>query len=189
MDEHHLFGELLDDFVLESSRRLEIIEKALLEIGEQASATSPGAVEDIRRELHTLKGNAGMMGLREIQSRAHEMEEAIVHGDALTAEQTTFLLQGVDTIRTLLRLASGHDGSDSASPESAIPDTAQSGLMVQVAAVDAIVELLADSMILGSRLARQIEMLGEPAEPMAIAWEALQKTLTTIHRRALALRL
>jgi two-component system chemotaxis sensor kinase CheA len=171
MGNNPLFGELLDAFVLESSRRLETIEQALLEIDERPSANTAEAVADLRRELHTLKGNAGMMGFRDIQARAHELEETIADGQPLTAEQTSLLLHGIDDIRTLIHT----DHS--------------SGLTVPVAAVDAIVELLADSMILGSRLSRQIEALGEDAEPMALAWEALEKTLTAIHRRTLALRL
>jgi two-component system chemotaxis sensor kinase CheA len=174
MGDNPLFGELLDEFVLESSRRLETIEQALLAIGERPSANTEKAVAGLRRELHTLKGNAGMMGFRDIQSRAHQLEEAIVDGQPLTAEKTSLLLHGVDEIRALMH---GPTTADS------------SGLTVPVAAVDAIVELLADSMILGSRLARQIEILGEDAEPMALAWEALEKTLTAIHRRTLALRL
>ncbi len=183
------FGDLLEEFVIESYRRLEAVEQALLQIGEHTAENTPEALANVRRELHTIKGNAGMMGFRDIQNRTHWMEDAISGNQRFTAEQTSLLLLGVDEVRVLLRAAAGDDSTIEASSEAAIPDTAQSGLLVQVAAVDAIVELLADSMILGSRLSRQIELLGEPAEAVSLAWEALEKTLTTIHRRALALRL
>jgi two-component system chemotaxis sensor kinase CheA len=187
MAEEAFFRELFDEFLLESSRRLETIEQILLGIGERPSLNTPAAIEQIRRELHTIKGTAGMMGVGEMQRCAHQLEDEISGHQTLSAEQVSSLLAGVDQFRALQQIAAQQNSGGQETAES-IADSG-SALVVPVAAVEALVELLADSVILGSRLSRQIEALGEAGEPIALAWEALEKTLTSIHRRALALRL
>jgi two-component system chemotaxis sensor kinase CheA len=94
--------ELLRDFESEAQERLERLEELLL----AAPAAAPGGVRDlvdgVRRELHTLKGNAGMMGLGDLQAAAHAMEDLV--GD-LEARRPRLqrLLAAHDRLRALLK--------------------------------------------------------------------------------------
>ncbi|HXO28180.1 MAG TPA: Hpt domain-containing protein, partial [Thermoanaerobaculia bacterium] len=98
--------ELLRDFESEAQERLERLEELLL----AAPAAAPGGVRDlvdgVRRELHTLKGNAGMMGLGDLQAAAHAMEDLV--GD-LEARRPRLqrLLAAHDRLRALLKSVVG----------------------------------------------------------------------------------
>jgi two-component system chemotaxis sensor kinase CheA len=94
--------ELLRDFESEAQERLERLEELLL----AAPSAAPGGVRElvdgVRRELHTLKGNAGMMGLGDLQAAAHAMEDMV--GD-LEARRPRLqrLLAALDSLRALLK--------------------------------------------------------------------------------------
>ncbi len=94
--------ELLHDFESEAQERLERLEELLL----AAPAAAPGGVRElvdgIRREIHTLKGNAGMMGLGELQAAAHAMEDLV--GDLeVRRPRLQRLLAALDRLRALLK--------------------------------------------------------------------------------------
>lgn len=94
--------ELLRDFESEAQERLERLEELLL----AAPSAAPGGVRElvdgIRRELHTLKGNAGMMGLGDLQAAAHAMEDLV--GDLESPRpRVERLLAALDRLRALLK--------------------------------------------------------------------------------------
>jgi two-component system chemotaxis sensor kinase CheA len=94
--------ELLRDFESEAQERLERLEELLL----AAPSAAPGGVRElvdgIRRELHTLKGNAGMMGLGDLQAAAHAMEDLV--GDLESPRpRVERLLAALDHLRALLK--------------------------------------------------------------------------------------
>jgi two-component system chemotaxis sensor kinase CheA len=186
MDEQDLFGQLAGEFLLEAAQRIDQIEQTLLRVGESPAANTAEALNDIRRELHTLKGNAGMMGLHELQHRTHAMEELLAGAELLSASHTEQLLSGVDDLRALVAAAApSSDGTSEAAG-----DGTPSGLLIAASAIDAMVDMVADSMILGSHLSGLLAAVGgDKGERLVEAYEALQKNLTAIHRRALALRL
>ncbi len=90
--------ELLDDFLLEAEERLTRIEVALLASVEAGVEARRGSFREVRRELHTLKGNSGMMGLSGLQALAHELEDEV---DRLDPENPDFtaLLAGLDRFK------------------------------------------------------------------------------------------
>ena len=191
MDDASFFDELAAEFHLESARRLDAVEQALLAAGETASTDHSEILDGVRRELHTLKGNAAMMGLKAMQERAHAVEEVIGKTRTLSVELTNRILQGVDDLRALLRAAAHRDDGPAAAGPGA-PEEDAGGLLIASSAVDELVELLADSTILGARLSGLIQgatALGEQGEQMLLAYQQLEKNLTAIHRRALAMRL
>src|SRR4051794_30302698 len=100
-------GELFADFLLEARERLARLEARLLAAAE-AGAADAEALEEIRLQLHTLKGNAGIVGLLALQELAHELEDLAAAPDAADLEE---MLHGVDRCREMLQNA--EDGRSS----------------------------------------------------------------------------
>jgi len=174
--------ELLRDFESEAQERLERLEELLL----AAPAAAPGGVRDlvdgVRRELHTLKGNAGMMGLGDLQAAAHAMEDLV--GD-LEARRPRLqrLLAALDRLRALLKAvvavgAPGTAGAAGTAGEAAAAGATDSleamgaagtaapappaggaatepggGVRIPFATLDSLVDLLAEMVIARGRLA------------------------------------
>ena len=67
---------LFGDFLLESRERLDRLEEMLL-AGSAAGLLGSGGLEEVQRELHTLKGNAGLVGLAAMQTEAHALEDLV----------------------------------------------------------------------------------------------------------------
>lgn len=93
--------ELLDDFLFETDERLTRIEVSLLAAVDAMPEARELSFREVRRELHTLKGNAGMMGLVELQALAHQLEDLV---DELDPENPDLapLLSGLDRFKTNL---------------------------------------------------------------------------------------
>lgn len=113
------FDDFLTDFTVEAQERCDRVEELLL--------AGPGRLEEISRELHTLKGNAGMVGLRELQEAAHAMEEQ---------SDPEALLKALDEFRRLL---------DPSRPT-------RSTIRVPFSALDELVDLLAEIIVFRNRL-------------------------------------
>ncbi|MEM9293077.1 MAG: chemotaxis protein CheW [Acidobacteriota bacterium] len=96
------FKELLEDFVLEARERADTVEEMLLSLAEASAEEREQKVARAKRQLHTLKGNSGMMGFGELQTLAHEIEDAVEALD-LESPEIDELLQQLDRFRLLLR--------------------------------------------------------------------------------------
>ena len=96
------FAELLGDFLLESRERVARVEVALLAIAEHPDSGRAAHVDLIKRELHTLKGNSGMMGMEEIQRLSHALEDDLE--SALEDDNVGTLLERLDALGELLEL-------------------------------------------------------------------------------------
>ncbi|MCB1055516.1 MAG: chemotaxis protein CheW [Acidobacteria bacterium] len=199
------FQELFEDFVLEARERLDAVEELLLALPGQAAAQRPEAMAQARRELHTLKGNSGMMGLSELQQLAHGMEDQVDELD-LERPQVVGLLEGVDTFRRLLRrLVQGESetaeaGTDQDLLGEASQELALGGVRVPFSELDALVELQAEVLLYRNRLADGMERLRRRLAPEAReshdAWDeteavrqSLEKTLDFAQDRILKLRM
>ncbi|HYN20953.1 MAG TPA: Hpt domain-containing protein, partial [Thermoanaerobaculia bacterium] len=60
--------------MLESQERLGRLEELLLAAADGDEVT-PDVLQEIKLQLHTLKGNSGIVGLADLQSSAHELED------------------------------------------------------------------------------------------------------------------
>ena len=168
--------ELLRDFESEAQERLERLEDLLLAAPSAAPGGAREMVDGIRRELHTLKGNAGMMGLGDLQAAAHAMEDLV--GDLESPRpRVERLLAALDRLRILLKTvgAAGPAGATE-TPDSAgavgkaqAPDPAApappaggagiepgSGVRIPFATLDSLVDLLAEMVIARGRLAEAL---------------------------------
>jgi two-component system chemotaxis sensor kinase CheA len=141
-------------------------------------------LEDARRELHTLKGNAGMVGLRDLQTAAHVLEDKIEVADLRE------LLHELDDYRTLLNAVTHAD-------EATTERTAQPLRAVRVpfSALDELVDLLAEMVVFRNRLDDAIVRGAhsgadeESWRDVMAAHDALGKTLALLQDHIMAVRM
>ncbi len=137
MDVLHIEPEILTDFLADAERRLAAVNAILRKPGRDAS-TYRTKLEGMFREVHTLKGEAGALGLSSVQSQAHELEDMVaeVRNNA-RASGTDFLpltikldeiLRHLNQIRDLVgklvdfRAAMGRDARAAAGKPAAVRD-------------------------------------------------------------------
>ncbi len=143
---------LLAEFQLETQERLGRLEDLLLAAAE--GDLDAGAVAEIKLQLHTLKGNSGIVGLVELQSLAHQLED-LAESLAPASPETGRLLEGVDRFRRLLqRSAEGRGGE--AEPDGKAIDR-HASLRVSFSALDGLVDLLGEVVIHRNHLSDSLE--------------------------------
>jgi two-component system chemotaxis sensor kinase CheA len=160
------FGGLLQDFLLEAQERLARLEDLLLAAG----GLDAGATAEIKLQLHTLKGNSGIVGLPELQALAHELED-LAESLGTASPQTEALLRGVDRFRRLLPRSAdaGHGGRGERAPRGDAAADRDGSVRVAFSALDALVDLLGEVVIhrnrLADALARHREEVGAAGLP------------------------
>ncbi|MEO1615347.1 MAG: response regulator [Planctomycetota bacterium] len=111
-DEVEVDEELREAFMDDATRGLESMEQALLDL--ETNPGDAGVVKTIGRELHTIKGASASIGLANLASYIHEVEELIREtqdaGNQVTPE---LLLPHVDLIQARV---DGKDVPDSSAP-------------------------------------------------------------------------
>ncbi|HYW07082.1 MAG TPA: ATP-binding protein [Longimicrobium sp.] len=100
-------SELLGDFRDEARAQLALLDAALLEV-ERGDAPAPATRVEVLRALHTLKGNAGMLGFRPVQNFVHAVEE-VFRGAG--NEWTGLPLAGLQAATTAMRRAVDRAGT------------------------------------------------------------------------------
>jgi two-component system chemotaxis sensor kinase CheA len=191
------FAALFADFLLESRERLDHLEELLLAaaaVGARA-VLSGEALAEVQLELHTLKGNAGLVGLEEMQAEAHRLEDLIeAPGPGAWPE----LLAAVDRMRGLLQKAEAGDEEGAAPEEGERGEVVQAGVRVTFATLDSLIERLEEMVIFRNRLAEAMERrraeLGAAArtasgEAVRQAHDELGSTLDGLRDSILRLRM
>jgi two-component system chemotaxis sensor kinase CheA len=99
-------ASLLADFINESRDHLHTAETKLLEL--ETDPASADRIDNVFRAWHTIKGVAGFLNLKEINSLAHSMESVMdrvrKHDMQLCATCIDFLLEGNDCLKNFLGL-------------------------------------------------------------------------------------
>ncbi len=117
-----IFQELLDEFLLEARERVDEVEDLFLGLTSGELDDRQEKLATAKRELHTLKGNSGMMGFADLQQLSHELEDQVEELD-LEKPELADLLTVLDTMRG--RLASlAIEGSNEESDQEPSADTA-----------------------------------------------------------------
>ena len=203
------FQELLDEFILEARERAGEVEGLMLRLATGEAAARQAAVAQVKRELHTLKGNAGMMGFADLQALAHRLEDE-VEGLDLGDPEIDPVLAGIDELRHQLEAIgtaapAGETAADAAGAEepaaAGILAAAASSVRLPFAKIDQLVEIQAETLIFRNRLSdavrRSLDEVRKPAaEPEAFrrgltaaleaveeAREALEKTLNLLQEQ------
>jgi two-component system chemotaxis sensor kinase CheA len=149
------------------------VEEQLLRLSAVGPDQRSDLLAQVRRELHTLKGNSAMMGFGELQRLAHELEDRL---DSLSPESPELveLLSGVDRFRQLMAALSGREKAVTAE------ETASAGVRVSLADLDGAMEILAELVIHKNRLADSVEK-GPPeggnGHRAGEAWEEITRFL------------
>jgi two-component system chemotaxis sensor kinase CheA len=185
------FDGFIADFVIEAQERCDRIEELLLSAAGRDASEHDQQLEDVRRELHTLKGNAGMVGLRDLQTAAHALEDRITRID-VEGPELQQLLHEIDDYRTLLYAAgASSDDSPAAAPERTTH--ALRAVRVPFSALDELVDLLAEMVVFRNRLDDAIaRSRGSDQESWAQvnnAHDALAKTLSLLQDHIMAMRM
>jgi len=164
--------QLLDEFLLEARERADEVESLLLRLGEGDAEARQATLAQAKRELHTLKGNSGMMGFHDLQEQAHLMEDQV---EALDLDKPAIddLLAGLDDLRCgleTIRAAEAPEETPETPPEKAAPeevvvpretappttvqpDVVAGSVRVPFSKIDRLVELQAETLIFRNRLA------------------------------------
>jgi two-component system chemotaxis sensor kinase CheA len=98
--------ELRGLFKTESEEHLQRLEAGILRWEKQGSDRA--GVEELLREAHTLKGDARMLGVKDVETLAHQIEHLLgiqPVESALSPETCDRFYQGLDAIRKLVREA------------------------------------------------------------------------------------
>ena len=95
---------VLETFAAEAAEHLRALEEKLVAL--EARASDPDLLQEIFRSVHSLKGDAAMVGFPQVAEFAHEVEdllEALRVGEAVVQPETvSLLLRAVDVLRALM---------------------------------------------------------------------------------------
>ena len=75
-----LLKSLFGEFEAECHQRLQRVATILEQLQESDVDPDSSLLQDARREMHTLKGNSGIMGFQELQALAYEAERQLNEG-------------------------------------------------------------------------------------------------------------
>ena len=91
---------IIEGFIVEAQETAELVTRRLLEL--EAGDAAPGSWEDAARGLHTLKGAAGSLGMVELASLAHAMEDVLAPyrggTSRVPATSVDAILKGLDAL-------------------------------------------------------------------------------------------
>src|SRR5207245_7869973 len=101
-----------DDFTGEAEELLDTLSRDLAEFEAQGASVRPELINKIFRDVHSLKGLAGMLGLTEISELAHTLEDMLDRlrmGRVAISKQLSDLLY--DSVDVLTRLVAGTEAA------------------------------------------------------------------------------
>jgi two-component system chemotaxis sensor kinase CheA len=103
--------DYLRDFVQESDDHITELNNALLDL--ESDPNDEGAMDQIFRTAHTIKGNCGAMGFTKAADLAHAIEDLLdemrAGRVAVTAETMDEVFDGVDTLEQMVEEVREHD--------------------------------------------------------------------------------
>jgi two-component system chemotaxis sensor kinase CheA len=97
-DEQERLARRRVTFVQDAGRRLAALSDSLLVL--ERDPADRAALNEARRALHTLKGNAGLVGLGALAATAHTLEDALA--DVSTLPSPVLLLRGLDVLSAMV---------------------------------------------------------------------------------------
>ncbi len=163
------FQELLDEFLLEARERADEVETLLLRLSSSDDEVREASIARVKRELHTLKGNSGMMGFSDLQALAHRMEDQVEALDDADPEIGRLLADlddlrhGLDDARPAGDAPAGETTADpkpvepGAAETPEVADALGASVRVPFAKIDQLVELQAETLIFRNRLSDAVQ--------------------------------
>ncbi|HTR21729.1 MAG TPA: chemotaxis protein CheW [Gemmatimonadales bacterium] len=188
------FEALRGEYALDARERLDRVEQSLLAVETLVGEPRDVELTRLKAELHTVKGNSAMMGFTDLQQLAHQMEDAVL-ATGTDGLDVASLLVSVDRFRRrVVELVADPASSPVAASEiAAVPaetaeaaPTTQTGVRVSFAALDGLIDLVAEMVIERNRLETAIAGAGPDVH---LAFEGLERTLELLQERVTALRM
>ncbi len=197
--------DLLGEYVLDATEHMTNVEQLLLNVGELEDADRAICLDRLRAELHTLKGNSGMMGFTELQEMAHAMEDSLVELGQHHIDVPA-LLGVLDEFRNAFQALTNAESPDQDGGLATEPDreqAVQGSVRVPFAALDSLVAQLAEIVIVRNGLYDVIES-GDALDPngdeyhtqskrawdeLHSAYDSLRRTLDIMQDSILRLRM
>jgi len=106
--------ELIQDFVIESQEHLADVESQLLSLEDSEGAIDVPLVNKVFRAIHSLKGAAGFLGFKTLETLAHREEEVLdrLRNETVrpTKEVINTLLKATDRLKALIEAI--HDSNE-----------------------------------------------------------------------------
>ena len=115
-DQPDIDADILACYVDDAQQCLAGMERCLMEIENSSQPEEP--LRQFCRELHTLKGASGTVGLMQLAGYLHELENRVETMCAESSVDVDVMLGGVDVVRTQLVHLSGNDSVATADPTS-----------------------------------------------------------------------
>lgn len=104
---------LIEKFLIIAGERIERLNNALMELEQDPGSNEAAAL--VMREIHTLKGEAKLMGFADVNLVAHKIEDLLVQAReedfSFAPGVIDFILKGFDTIGYLLHKQAGSQPS------------------------------------------------------------------------------
>lgn len=101
-------GDLIEKFRAVALERVEKMNLLLVELEREASSAG---IEELTREIHTLKGEAKMMGFADVNLVSHLTEHLMLDAAKASfeveADKTQVMFEGLDVLRSLLTKTAG----------------------------------------------------------------------------------
>jgi len=191
---------LARDFAEEALGLLDTAEDSLLAF-ELGGEDAPARLRTLRRALHTLKGNAGMVGAEVVQAAVHVLEDVAARLED-DRDLVQDLLQGIDCLRQdareilegrpveqtipAVRAIAEKDREVTPTLPIAFGASAETTLRVPQDRVDRLVAAAGELVVQETRLQRALAS-GSLAEAR-VAGDALQRAVRVLHDQVLRLR-
>jgi len=109
-----LLAEMLQDFLKEAPEHLDQLNLNLIQLQEDPEEEE--LINEIFRSVHTLKGSAGFVGLKEISEVSRKMEQvfgSVRKGTSnITAPIIAVMYEGLDVLTTLIDKATANDSAE-----------------------------------------------------------------------------
>lgn len=194
------FEALAQEFAEEAIALLDEAEEALLSF-EKGDGDRPSLLAALRRVLHTLKGNAGLIGAQQIQAAFHAMEDLaarlegeparvqdLLRGVDILRQEAAAILEGrpVDESLPSVRALAGREVEAPEERPAAAAHAAEGALRVPQERVDRLVAAAGELMVHNTRLQRALKSGSLP--DCREAGDALDAVLRGLHDRVLDLR-
>jgi two-component system, chemotaxis family, sensor kinase CheA len=213
VDESFDLGSLMEEFRDEARDQVDRLDAGLIQL-ERDGALDEEAERSLLRGLHTLKGNAGMLGLSAIRDFVHVVETALKAGPAAWSEGTlerlfegtALLRRGVEAagsseeeeaLRTLTALRrrlespeQGEEGAEDVGPgslEDGSPAPGEDRLRVPFAKLDELLNQVGE--LLGEADSLILAVEGAPRAVAREQAEAIRRRSDRLRETAMSLRL
>ncbi len=192
-----MFEALLEEFISESIERLNNVEDIFLNLDEAKEYLRIEFIKKSKREIHTIKGNAGMMGLKDIQELCHIIEDQIETINIKNPD-VKIILEGIDKCRTLLLICKKGKKSISEKEVDKIEahiELSQDSVRVSFNILDELVDYISEIIILRNRLKDVIEksplirISKDSWDEIRNAEEDISKILMLLYNKILNLRM